>query len=255
MEDNVEPDVAGFFHATSRYRAVRRLGLRARRQLGGIVGLGGGGWNVAPNLVSFVPEHFMAHDLARAIQLMAGAARGEVTAYHAVEAALAWMSFPEHDVYQDYFQLTWDDPLLEAEVTGKLHDIAQALNIDTAGVDPADLMDARTWSRLMMEQRGALLGVRNPKVYESVQEAEELVQRYFWPSDSDIFQCAPFFGFTATAEQFARIDPCDVGVVWAEVRLDATADLHPLECELRFSPQDVRVVGGELLPCYDEAHE
>jgi hypothetical protein len=249
LEDYVEPDESGLYHATTSFRAVMKEGLRSRRQLGGIVGLGGGWHQYAPDLVSFVPTYGGAVVIADAMIVMARVLREEIGAGTAARLALGWMDFPEHSVYQDSFELMDYEEGGRDELRGLLREVADALSLDTQLIDPLDLADRRAWLDLLDERAPVLdaEAARGRWVYEGIQTAEDLVSKHFWPKDSEVFQCAPFVGFTATAEQFARVDPRDVGIVWAEARVGADVDLFPIECELRFRPEDVRVVGGERI--------
>jgi len=88
-----------------------------------------------------------------------------------------------------------------------------------------------------------------PALYEALRAYEKILANtmYEWrtrgwiPQDDDV--CTGTVGFTESASRFVRVDPDQVGLLLCAGRRTANVEIIPNECELRFRPHDLAVVG------------
>lgn len=255
-EGGRDPD-QGLFHVTTRVDAVRASGgLKARRELGGIVALGGGPKNEAPDLVSFVYDRSRALWLYGAIHATARAARDQIDAVELVKLMFEWTGFPDDSDWSSFIDNwiemhaeVWGEEQAETEMWGMLVDVGASIGVPEFALSSDSLVSFRQsdWLRLVDAHADAVranLGSARAK-YRAVQDFEQILSARFTSVDSvdsDLISCESVVGFTAPFDRFSKIDPDQVSVLQCEARIGANVDFEPSECELRFAPKDVRVV-------------
>jgi hypothetical protein len=246
LEDYASGDDRGFFHVTTRVDEVERTGrLLGRRALKGVVALGGGHSNEAPDYISFTMSLDRAQWLYRAIVAALRAARGEIGYADTLLAVLEWADFPGAQGWQMVFEDAWDADAEESRIAEKLQGLAIVMGLDAAGVDPGELEHAGAWDAMIEAQRDELEHQATGKFsYDSIVAIEQFLSEEFYVSDYwDGGACASLIGFTARWDQFKKGDPAQVSIVQAAVlRGGWPEELVPLECEIRIHQEDVALV-------------
>lgn len=249
LEDLPDPEDLSFYHVTTRASAVREAGeLRSRAALAKdkVVGLGGGAQNQASGYVSFVYTRDRAEWLARAIGLAARAARNAIPAHEVARELRLWTDFPRGEPWSTALDDTYD------------RDEEAHADFEEAVADAFDLVDERGG---VLDDFAGWLDRWRPRIdrafstgrrkYELIQRFETVLEEFIdrwqhlYASEFAAVDCRPIVGFTAPYAAFAKIDPDDIAIVRAAVRIRAPVDYVPAECELRFRPEDVRVLSVE----------
>lgn len=248
LEDYASGPDRGFFHVTTRVDEVERTGrLLGRRALKGIVALGGGHQNEAPDYISFTMSLDRAQWLHKAIVGALRAARGEIGFADTLLAVLEWTDFPGAQGWGMMFEDLWQEGEEEG-VSGlgdKLKGLAEVMELDLTGIDPVELGDSSTWDLLIEDQRAELEHDATGKhAYDTIVAVEQFLTEEFYVSDYwDGGACASLIGFTARWDQFKKGDPEQVSIVQAAVlRGGWPEELVPLECEIRIHQEDVALV-------------
>jgi len=248
-EDSMPGDpgyTPGIFHVTSRLTEVMASGeLKARRQLKGKVGLGGGLGNEAPDLVSFVPDLDRARWLADAMIVAAEAAWNMISATEVIESVLNRCDFPT-----DYDRWTFQDPEYEEIYNRGLYstllDVSGEFGLDVD--DPESLLYFEGWKEALQQQKERVESTfHSGKLkYELIQKAERLFGELETDYSQRIFPSV-LVGFTASWDAFSMINPMEIAVLQCGVRESAPGELNPGEQEIRFPPEDVILVSHERM--------
>lgn len=239
-------DVDGFFHVTTRRDAVLSSGRLLSRRRSGTVGLGGGPRNEAPDTVSFVWDLARAQWLCGAMCAIASAAAGKMTASELILRASEWTGFPGDYAYRDNLERRGDPEDLDPSLYQDMNHLLGAIFGDTdIPVDPEiDILFGNEWTKYI-KRHAALIDEAHDNfdsMYEMVQLFEaHLQERFIDRSDEDY--CQPIVGFTAPAYRMQELREDQIAIVQAAVRLGARDEIVPTECELRFSPDDVQLIG------------
>lgn len=242
LEDGYDPQEAGFFHVTTQRDRVAAEGLKSRSQTG-FVGLGGGEEDPGRH-VSFSIRYSSAIWLYEAMVTLRMAV--EISAVACVEALLHWTEFPQSDYYSDMIEFLSEDAEFSGdEPFAKFNRrVNELLDVPSS----MDFTDIRSW-RIALETYGDSINHKWPTPtarYLLTQELELAILVAFYLEaqiDTEEPVCSQIAGFTATSSQFLRIDPRQISIVQAEVaKLKKAASIIPNECELRFRPEDVRVI-------------
>jgi len=219
----------GFYHVTTNLPAVLAEGrLRSRRELRAAgrqgAGLGGGLRDEAPDRVSVGLTLDGALRVLRATRMMAEAVHGQIGAEEAFrilkresEGTLS-LVYDEIDARSDE---ELDDPEAgdnwSSWADGELKD-AEA-NVKRTPSGPALYEALRTWENRLAD----------------------ISSQINWIDDHP---CSYTVGFTEPASKFARVRPEAVGLVQLAARKGAGSEQISVECELRFRPEDLALVGA-----------
>lgn len=219
----------GFYHVTTNLPAVLAEGrLLSRRELRAAgrqgAGLGGGLRDEAADRVSVGLTLDGALRVLRATRMMAQAVHGQIDAEEAFrilkresEGTLA-LVYDEIDARSDEEP---DDPEASdnwsAWADGELKDAEAKVKRTPSG--PALYEALRTWENRLAD----------------------ISSQISWIDDHP---CSYTVGFTEPAEKFARVRPEAVGLVQLAARKGAGSQQIPVECELRFRPEDLALVGA-----------
>lgn len=235
------PETAGFYHVTTRVSDVLRDGsLKSRGELEGIVGLGGG----PDNLVSFTFDLRRAQKLYYAIHSVAQWVNGSIFGKELILRMLRWNRvampyegkgyFEDEHLTEEYlrdtignilFYLDWShEEITTLLKTGKYNDIQ--LN---------NLLQGYDWNEVLKE-------------YQYHYENSEEVWHALISIESTLLkpgQCVDTVNFMGELSEVENWQPQEIGIVQCAVRNNADVDYFATECELRFLPQDILLLGLE----------
>jgi hypothetical protein len=197
------------YHVTTNLAGVRASqALRSRTQLGPVPGLGGGYRDVAAGAISTAYSYEKARDIYDALQYICELVRGKFTATHVLDDLLA--RFGDYDL---------DDP----DLVAVLQRFVPRQVIPTSRFE--DVLNAR---------------VRSPEqlydFYVAVEDALHLGRSY----DTDFI--TPRVGFTQPYAVMKSIRCEQIAILQLAVRRGAQGEHVAEEQEVRFRPEDVRVV-------------
>jgi len=224
----------GFYHVTTNLPAVLAEGrLRSRRELRAAgrqgAGLGGGLRDEAPDRVSVGLTLDGALRVLRATRMMAQAVHGQIDA-RAAFAAMQDLSGSALDLL---------DRAIEWMVDGVLDE------------DEPTFHAARSYEdELNQLAEDALRARPGPDLYDALRRYETHIANTLgeWTGEGwvelDEQMCGTTVGFTEPASKFARVRPEAVGLVQLAARKGAGSEQIPGECELRFRPEDLALVGA-----------
>ena len=222
----------GFYHVTTNLPAVLAVGRpRSRRELRAAgrqgAGLGGGLRDEAPDRVSVGLTLDGALRVLRATRMMAEAVHGQIDA----RAAFAAM--------QDLSGSALD-----------LLDRAVEWMVDVEDEDEETFRAVRSYEdELNQLTADALRATPGPYLYDALRRYETHIANTLgeWTGEGwvelDEQMCGTTVGFTEPASKFARVRPEAVGLVQLAARKGAGSEQIPGECELRFRPEDLALVG------------
>lgn len=220
LTDHITDEDTSFYHVTTATDKVLAEGLKSRREVGQ-AGLGGGWNNQAPDKVSITYSAAHAAAIEERMKLAVRAARGEATA----EEVLAAFSGPDGYADDGYA-------------------MAQALNNGRT-----ERMSDSAW----MFEDGSRTFTFDPedpeafyaKVEEAFKDRPYTLLQYLddgisigTDPDAGIVRV----GFTATADEMARIDPAQISTLEVAGKRGTPIQHIPEERELRFDPENVVVV-------------
>jgi hypothetical protein len=223
----------GFYHVTTNLPAVLAEGrLRSRRELRAAgrqgAGLGGGLRDEAPDRVSVGLTLDGALRVLRATRMMAEAVHGQIDARTAFAAM------------QDLSGSALD-----------LLDRAVEWMVDVEDEDEESFRAARSYEdELNQLAADALRATPGPDLYDALRRYETHIANTLseWTGEGwvelDEQMCGTTVGFTEPASKFARVRPEAVGLVQLAARKGAESEQIPSECELRFRPEDLALVGA-----------
>jgi len=218
----------GFYHVTTNLPAVLAEGrLRSRRELRAAgrqgAGLGGGLRDEAPDRVSVGLTLDGALRVLRATRMMAEAVHGQIEAEEAFR-------------------------ILKRESEGTLSLVYDEIDA-RSDEEPDDPEVGTNWSEWADgELKDAEAKVKRtpsgPALYEALRTWEnrlaDISSQINWIDDHP---CSYTVGFTEPASKFARVRPEAVGLVQLAARKGAGSEQISVECELRFRPEDLALVG------------
>lgn len=241
LETDDPSDSDGIWHVTTALRTVLDEGLLPRSRTGR-VGLGGGPMHQAPDQVSAVTQHDAALRVYRAMRLAIEAARGRVSVRDMVRAFLDLNDGALSEIHD------WEGYLSEA---GELAD-GQGIGFqlgERLGLRGVDVEEESTWADDPVLAGGLDEAFPTGKDrYELFVKLEEDVLDALESAQDRMDEKSPCLapvGFTAPWSRFVQIDPSDVAILQLAVDRRAVVDHVPSECELRFSHEDLVVVGWE----------
>jgi len=237
----------GLWHVTTAARAVTRDGrLKSRAELraAGIraPGLGGGPRDVAPDLVSATTQPENAQLIYRALLTAALAAANRLPAWRVAAEALAFSNFDALYDEHVYVMEAYGDEADETdrEVQRQLHDLRTLLCLPPpthVGELPTQ-REVRAAAACLERRHGT-----GEAKYRLIDQIEDFGQ-YLSQTMAGEHLRAPV-GFTAPWRVWAQTDPRSIRVLRLAGRVGAWTEAEPSEQELRFRPQDLRVVGVE----------
>ena len=244
------------YHVTTAADRVLAQGLKSRNQLQRqrgaerSYGLGGGGLaNEAPHLVSAAIDLTTAERIYRAIQVAVKAARREMKPHQVAIECFQWAGFPEdfseaEDFYFDEEvapgRTKWDEVIggVVAVLTGNDDHMEQALADDYPNTTGG-------WVRWIQEHAAEIDAewdskFQNPYglIYSLEQEFGALAQSF--PEYYGV--CEPVVGFTESWQNMAKTNLDQVKILALAAKAKAV-EVVPRECEARFRPQDLIVLG------------
>ena len=229
--DRDQPRI-GLFHVTTNLPAVLAEGrLRSRRELRAAgrqgAGLGGGLHDDASDRVSVGIKLDGALRVLRATRMMAQAVHGQI---EAKEAFASMQSFSKSAL-----------DLLDRTVEWM---------VDVEDEDEETFRAARSYEdELNRLTADALRATPGPDLYDALRRYETHLANTLseWTGEGwvewDEQMCGTTVGFTEPAHRFERVRPEAVGLVQLAALGMAWPDQIPEECELRFRPEDLALVG------------
>ena len=235
------------YHVTTAADRVLAQGLKSRNQLRSqrgaerSYGLGGGGWDLAPHLVSATVTLESAERIYAALITAVRAARGELAPHEVALSWLRWSGYPD-----GYF---WSE-MKNTECEYDDHDnqwlkVSEALSeVMTGKYRPfSELPDTATgWSRFIQKNRRKIdskWGHENG-AYDLIGEIEGNLSFSNWRSEE--LYCEPIVGFGESASDMARMNPEQIKILALATKAEAV-EVAPIECEARFNPRDLIVLG------------
>lgn len=247
----------GIFHVTTQADILdRERVMKSRLQLApqGIQGLGGGPQH-SPDLVSAVHDLAGAKKLWGAMRTVVRAIRGEIPVVDLLRAMLEWMMFPGgwgHDLgYEDEWSAT-EVKFTRSQAYEGLWSMVDALQIEGLDLKKSQyepLLSSQGWEDLIERYRATL----EERYQGAGYERYELVQRFEREAEGSfghLFQeeedgprvCVPTVGFVAPYNIFSKIRVDQIAIVQLACREGARVELEVNECEMRFRPEDTRVL-------------
>jgi hypothetical protein len=207
---------ANLYHVTTAKDKVLNEGLKSRAQTK-TVGLGGGFNNQAPDRVSVTFDEGHAAAIANRMETAVRAARDEMTPQQALSRIIS------------------DSGLDDSEP----REIAEALKAPKDTYEDWEAFDK--WFDENYKKGDA---------YTVVQELDDAMPEIFSGAENPVR-----VGLTASKEQMAKTDPDQIHTFQIEARRGAKPSHIPDEAELRFRPEDVRVVKDEPeIEAINESH-
>jgi hypothetical protein len=209
-------------------------------------GLGGGGRDEAAGLVSVTVTLSRARAIRDGLKVMVRAARKEIEPADALIAAMRWNDFPDrfHDLAR--YDATPDDE--DEDAHGGLSAYGEMMRVvmDTIHLPERDVdeppMTREGWVRWIEQNRSTL---NEEDAYGLVVRFEGAILDTIDLFPDEIEMCANGVGFTMPAAQMAKIDTNEIKILLVAAK-GAPVDVVTGECELRFWPDQLVVVGVEV---------
>jgi hypothetical protein len=211
--ENWEEEKKNVYHVTTNLAGVKQtMGLKSRSELGrGTTGLGGGYKNEAPHLILTTYSYQKAHEIYDGLQYMCSIIRNEVSASQIMEGLIG-------GTYFDYLEdrEIWDvlrKYISKKNLKNEDFDVDAALDsIITTPEDKYDFYIALEDAMMRAESGGG---------------GEYPTQRV---------------GFTVDFDTMKNIKCDQLAILQLAVRKDAESEYVHEEQELRFRPEDLRVI-------------
>ncbi len=200
------------YHVTTNLSGVISSGgLKSRKQLG-TVGLGGGLNNEAPDMVSTTFDYNRAVEIYNMLKYVSEIVHGKIPSYDILNYAenLSYWGFDDpniNGVLENFLPYS----VYKKFINGELPEIELEKYISTPR-----------------------------QKYEFFQQLEEAIAKDELSSE-DTYSSS-IIGFTGSFEDMLRINPNQIAILQLAVRKNAPSEHVPYEKELRFRPEDVRVV-------------
>lgn len=213
LDQNLEYDTDfDIYHVTTNLPAVRASGgLKSRSELG-TQGLGGGGRNEAPDMVSTTYDYDKALKIYEDIKMVAEMAAGQVTASQAFAMAT------EH-LYEPY-----EVPEIVSALRNRL---------------PEEIFRGIMEGELQENEMDRHIPPGR-ETYEFMQDLEDAATSH--ESQSDDFYDRGTTGFTAPFDDVATIRSQNVAIIQLVARRGAKSQHIPGEKEIRFKPEDLKTM-------------
>ena len=208
------------YHVTTNLSGViNSQRLKSRKELGGVVGLGGGWSNEASHLVSVTYSYDKASSIYYDMKFVCKIVAGDVLA---------------SEVF-NYFDLDYveEDDVKEA--------VLVSLSIDESEVDrywDGDMPNGEFNALLNLKASGSKSVYAFWKRLEEA-KAESVSNSYSFSSD---FVDSGVTGFTGSFEDMKKINPSQIAILQLVAKKGINPHHVPEELELRFRPQDLRIV-------------
>jgi hypothetical protein len=211
-----EEEKKNVYHVTTNLAGVRQTeGLKSRSQLGqGTTGLGGGGKNESPYLVSTTYSYQKAREIYDALHYMCGIISNEVSA----SDILGSVGGMVYDFWQD------------SQIRGVLLNYISRKEMRRAEKADFDI-DAALDSRITTPED-------KYKFYNDLEDAVVRSEAEEVEPDSHTQRV----GFTVDFETMKNIKCDQIAILQLAVRRDAESEYVHQEQELRFHPEDLRVI-------------
>ena len=244
------------YHVTTAADRVLTQGIKSRNQLRSqrgaerSYGLGGGlGGHEAPHLVSAAIDLTTAERIYRAIRVAVKAARREMKPHKVAIECFQWVGFPGGliEAAEIYFEkeafpgrTRWDEIIgrVVAVLTGNKDHIEQALADDYPNTTGG-------WVRWIQEHAAEIDAEWDSKfqnayglIYSLEREFGSLAQDF--PEYYGV--CESVVGFTESWENMAKTNLDQVKILALATKAEAV-EVVPKECEARFNPRDLIVLG------------
>ena len=249
-EDEEPADDHRLYHVTTNASAVLGSRIKSRDQMRAQgshqAGLGGGGRDEAAGLVSVTVTLSRARAIRDGLKVMVRAARKEIEPADALIAAMRWNDFPDrfHDLAR--YDATPDDE--DEDVHSGLSAYGEMMRVvmDTIHLPERDVdeppMTREGWVHWIEQNRSTL---NEEDAYGLVVRFEGAILDTIDLFPDEIEMCANGVGFTMPAAQMAKIDTNEIKILLVAAK-GAPVDVVTGECELRFWPDQLVVVGVEV---------
>lgn len=251
-DEGEEPDDNDrLYHVTSAASKVLASRIKSRQQLrtqgASFAGLGGGSQDEAADLVSVTVTLDRAIRVRDAMRVMVRAAKNQILASDAIIAAMMWNDFPSSLQALAVYDAAPDEDEDEdgGERLSAYDETVASLQLQILSPDDevyaGPLETRQQWINFVLSNKESI-DKNDP--YFAVQRFEKVL---FDLGDlfPDMFEvCAPGIGFLMKKQDMAKIDESDIKILLVAARGEPK-DRVSSECELRFRPDQLVVVGVE----------
>ena len=246
------------YHVTTAADRVLSQRIKSRKQLqeqSGFrrgVGLGGGSGDQAPDLVSATVTLESAERIHAALVTAVRAARGELAPHEVALSWLRWSGYPDGHYWSEMKNTEYDEYNIlmeecpEFEHVNGWESVSEVLfEVLMHDMSPgfSELPDtAAGWRRFIEKNRREIdskWGYEDG-AYHLIVQIEDALGFSNWRYD-EIF-CKPIVGFTEPASSMARMNPEQIKILALATKAEAV-EVVPRECEARFNPRDLIVLG------------
>lgn len=210
--ENWEEETRNVYHVTTNLAGVRKtMGLKSRAELGqGTTGLGGGYKNEAAHMISTTYSYQKAREIYDSLHYMCSIIRNEVSASQILG-----------DIGERVYDY-WDDQ----EIRGVLLNYVSKKDLRKEDFDIDAVLDSQITTP---EEKYDFYIALEDAVMRSESEGEQ-----DYPSQR--------VGFTTDFGTMQNIQCDQIAILQLAVRKDAESEYIPQEQEIRFNPEDLRVV-------------
>jgi len=207
-----------FYHVTTNLSGVISSGrLKSRMELGGVVGLGGGAANEAPNLISVTYSYGKASQIYSDLKFVCEIVSGKTKAHQ------IFNSFDFDEMEEGFLKgvlLNWIDK----------REVKKYLNGNTSQGDFESLLNKK---------------INNPEsvysFWKDLENAKIESMLEVFDNSSDFIDLG-VTGFTGSFEDMRKINPSQIAILQLVARKNSNPYHIPTELELRFHPEDLRVI-------------
>lgn len=247
-DEGEEPDKDDrLYHVTSAASKVLASRIKSRQQLrtqgASFAGLGGGPEDEAADLVSVTVTLDRAIRVRDAMRVMVRAAKNQILASDALIAAMRWNGFPSSLQALAVYDTTPEED--EDEGTSAYMEAIASFQLQILSPDDevyaGPLETRQQWIDFVLNNKESI-DKNDP--YFAVQRFEKVLFDLgdLFPDTFEV--CAPGIGFLMKKQDMAKIDESEVKILLVAARGEPK-DMVPSECELRFRPDQLVVVGVE----------
>lgn len=215
--DNWNEQKLNVYHVTTNLLGIKQtFGLKSRKQLGGqTYGLGGGWKNEASDKISTTYNYDKANSIYQAMQYMCSIVNNEVSA-----SSILNLIMDNLGVYEDFDDIPQLKVVLANWVPRRYLQDAYA-----------DQLDAQLDARIVTPEQ-------KYDFYIAVEDAIGTID----DNGDDSYYPPNRVGFTSSFENMVNIKHNQIAIIQLAVRKDAQGEHVAQEEEIRFSPDDLRVV-------------
>ena len=198
------------YHVTTNLAAVKSSGkLKSRRELG-VVGLGGGGNNEDPHLISTTYDLNRAHEIYDEMKLVCQIVRGQVP------ASTLWNGSKLYEPWDNSYARSALKSLIPKNIYKQLYKGELDIEVINQYINTPE------------------------QLYEFFQELEEAATKQEQEAEDTYHYSA--IGFTGSFQDMLKINPNQIAIIQVVARKNAPAKHVNLEKELRFKPQDLKII-------------